>query len=64
MITMAVIKRTELEKLDDAGRSAKISELERAILELMGEGRKDKTKSLRKAIAKLKTPLSKRVKKD
>ncbi|MFH1521215.1 MAG: hypothetical protein ABID61_06220 [Candidatus Micrarchaeota archaeon] len=61
---MAIIKKTELEKLDGAGRLAKISELERAILESRGEGRKDKTKSLRKAIAKLKTPFSKRVKKD
>ncbi|MFH1784796.1 MAG: hypothetical protein ABH842_00035 [Candidatus Micrarchaeota archaeon] len=60
---MAVIKKTDLENLDDAARAAKISELERAILELRGEGRKDKVKPLRKAIAKLKTPFSKRVKK-
>lgn len=60
---MAIIKKTDLENLDGSARAAKISELERAILELRGEGRKDKVKSLKKAIAKLKTPFSKRVKK-
>ncbi|VVC02981.1 Uncharacterised protein [Candidatus Bilamarchaeum dharawalense] len=60
---MGIMKKTELEKLDDAARLAKISELERAILELRGEGRKDKTRPLRKAIARLKTPQFKKVKK-
>jgi ribosomal protein L29 len=60
---MAVIKRTELESMSDADRQKKIGELEKAILELRGEGRKDKTKPLRKAIAKLKTPRAVKVKK-
>jgi ribosomal protein L29 len=58
---MAVIKKSDLEALTDAERGTKITELERAILELRGEGREDKARALRKAIAKLKTP--KRVKK-
>ncbi|MEW6749136.1 MAG: hypothetical protein AB1295_05505 [Candidatus Micrarchaeota archaeon] len=53
---MAVIKKTELDAMDAAAKAAKIVELERAMLELQGEGRKDKVKPLKKAIAKLKTP--------
>jgi len=53
---MAVIKKSDLESLTDTERKAKIAELERAILELRGEGREDKARALRKAIAKLKTP--------
>jgi hypothetical protein len=55
---MSAMKKTDIEKLDYAARIAKISELERAILELNGEGKKDKTRPLRKAIARLKTPPS------
>jgi ribosomal protein L29 len=54
---MAVIKKSELRKMSPAERVKKIAELEKAMLELRGEGKKDKTKPLRKAIAKLKTPL-------
>ena len=64
MILMAVIKKTEFDTMDDAAKAAKIAELERAILELQGEGRKDKVKPLKKAIAKLKTPRPKTVKKN
>lgn len=53
---MAIIKKTQLAAMSDAERTTKIAELERSMLELRGEGRKDKTKSLRKAIARLKTP--------
>jgi ribosomal protein L29 len=53
---MAVIKKTELESMSDAERQKKVGEIEKAILELRGEGRKDKVKPLRKAIAQLKTP--------
>ncbi len=53
---MAVIKRTQLDSMTEAEKAAKITELEKAMLELRGEGRKDKVKPLRKAIAKLKTP--------
>lgn len=60
---MAIIKKTQLAAMNDAERTVKIAELERAMLELRGEGRKDKTKPLRKAIAKLKTPRAKSVKK-
>lgn len=63
MIPMAVIKKTEFDAMDDAAKAAKITELERAILELQGEGRKDKIKPLKKAIAQLKSPRPKTVKK-
>jgi len=55
---MAVIKKNELRTMDAKARTAKIADLEKAILELKGEGRADKTKPLRKAIAQLKTPQS------
>lgn len=63
MMAMAVIKKTELDSMDDAAKAAKITELERAILELQGEGQKTKIKPLKKAIAMLKTPRPKTVKK-
>jgi ribosomal protein L29 len=53
---MAVIRKSELKTMGPEERVKKIAELEKAMLELRGEGRKDKTKPLRKAIAKLKTP--------
>jgi len=53
---MAIIKKTEFDSMSDVQKSAKIAELERAILELRGEGRREKVKPLRKAIAQLKTP--------
>jgi ribosomal protein L29 len=52
---MAIIKKSELKKMSATERAKKITELEKAMLELRGEGRKDKTKPLRKAIAKLLT---------
>lgn len=60
---MATIKKSELDGMSDAEKQNKIQELENAILELHGEGRKDKVKTIRKTIAKLKTPRSKKVKK-
>jgi ribosomal protein L29 len=57
------LKKTDLEGMGEKERQAKIGELERALLELRGEGRLDKVKSIRKMIAQLKTPSSKRVKK-
>lgn len=57
---MAIIRRKELHGMSDAQRKAKIAELEKAMLELRGEGRKDKVKPLKKAIAKLLTPPPKR----
>jgi len=53
---MTVIKKSDLATLTATERNTKIAELEKAILELHGEGRGDKVKALRKAIAKLKTP--------
>jgi hypothetical protein len=53
---MAAIKKTDVEVMNEAQRKTKIAELERAILELRGEGRPDKVKPLRKAIAMLMTP--------
>ncbi|MBU0533030.1 hypothetical protein KKB44_06070 [Candidatus Micrarchaeota archaeon] len=58
-----VIKKSDIERMSDKEKEAKIAELERVILELHGEGRKDKVKPIRKTIARLKTPTSKRVKK-
>ncbi len=60
---MAVIKKTELDSMSDAEKTAKIADLEKAILELRGEGRKDKIKPLKKAIAALKTPRPAKAKK-
>lgn len=56
---MAVLKKTDLDSMTDAAKAAKITELERAMLELRGEGRADRIKPLRKAIAQLKTPRAK-----
>ena len=52
---MAVIRKSELKKMSAEERVKKIAELEKAMLELRGEGKKEKTKPLRKAIAKLLT---------
>jgi ribosomal protein L29 len=52
---MAIIKKSELKKMSANERAKKIAELEKAMLELRGEGKKEKTKPLRKAIAKLLT---------
>ncbi|MBI5047011.1 hypothetical protein HZC07_04765 [Candidatus Micrarchaeota archaeon] len=52
---MSVIKKSDRKKLTVKEAEAKIVELERAMLELRGEGHKDKTKPLKKAIAQLKT---------
>jgi ribosomal protein L29 len=53
---MAVIRKSELKKMSPEERARKVAELEKAMLELCGEGRRDKARPLRKAIAKLKTP--------
>jgi len=55
---MAIIRKSELGKMSQPERAKKILDLERAMLELRGEGRVDKIRPLRKAIAKLKTPPS------
>ena len=53
---MAAIRKSEIGKMTDTERAAKIVDLERAMLELRGEGRLDKVRPLKKAIARLKTP--------
>ena len=60
---MAVIKKSELEAMDEKAKTAKIADLEKAMLELRGEGRADKIRPIRRAIAQLKTPRPTRVKK-
>jgi|YelNatPaOPRAMG01_1025707.scaffolds.fasta_scaffold01277_17 ribosomal protein L29 len=55
---MAVIKKNELSTMSRKAIEEKILELKRTILELHGEGKKEKVKPLKKAIAKLKTMLS------
>ena len=56
------LKKSDIEKLNEGQKKAKIEELERAILELRGEGRTEKIKPLRKAIAALRTPSNKPLK--
>lgn len=61
---MASIKKSEIEKLTPAERKSKVLEMEKAILEMRGEGQLDKVRPLRQAIARLKTPpQAKKVKK-
>ncbi len=55
---MAVIKKNEMKTMTLKAAEAKIAELEKAILELRGEGKREKVKPLKKAIAKLKTYLA------
>ncbi len=55
---MAVIKKNELNMMSRKAMEEKILELERTILELCGEGKKEKVKPLKKAVAKLKNMLS------
>jgi ribosomal protein L29 len=57
------MKKSDIETLSAKEREAKIQELELAMLELRGEGRADKARPLKKTIARLKTPSSKKVKK-
>lgn len=55
---MAIIKKNELKGMTKLEAEKKIAEIERAILELQGEGKKEKTKVLKKTIAQLKTILN------
>lgn len=57
---MAAIRKSDMASMSPEERVKKIADLERAILELRGEGRADKVRPLRKAIAKLKTPTVKK----
>lgn len=55
---MAIIKKSELKNMSKTDIEKKIFELEKAMLELEGEGKKEKIKALKKTIAKLKTILN------
>ncbi|MEM3422545.1 MAG: 50S ribosomal protein L29 [Candidatus Bilamarchaeaceae archaeon] len=57
---MAIIKKNELKNMTKQEAEKKIAELEKAILEARGEGKKEKTKALKKTIAQLKTILNKK----
>ena len=61
---MAVIKKSVLQKMSAKESEAKVVELQRALLELEGEGKREKKKPVKKAIAKLKTRLVALAKKD
>jgi len=52
---MAVIKKNDLRDMTPAAAKAKIKELESAMLELQSEGKREKVKPIKKAIAQLKT---------
>ncbi len=52
---MAAINKKEVAQMTRKEMESKIAEFERAILELTGEGKPDKARPLRKAIAVLKT---------
>ncbi|MEM2909366.1 MAG: hypothetical protein QXT05_02025 [Candidatus Bilamarchaeaceae archaeon] len=52
---MAIIKKDELKKMTKKDAEKKIEELERALLETEGEGKKERRRLLRKTIAQLKT---------
>ncbi len=52
---MAVIKKNDLKVMSAKEAEAKIADLEKAILELHGEGKREKVQPLKRTIAKLKT---------
>ena len=58
MIIMATLRANDVRKLSKEQSIAKISEMEKLLLELEGEGRQEKKKSVKKAIARLKTHLT------
>lgn len=49
------IKKKERKEISKAEAEKKLMEIERMLLEAHGEGRKEKTKALKKTIAQLKT---------
>jgi len=52
---MAVLRKSDIEKMNAKELQTKITEIERSLLELEGEGKHEKKKPLKKAIAKLLT---------
>lgn len=55
---MAIIRKNDIRKMTPKEAEAKIDELERSLLVLEGEGKNEKIKPVKKAIAKLKTLLT------
>jgi ribosomal protein L29 len=55
---MAVIRKSDLGKMTEKEFETKRAELERSLLELEGEGKREKRKPVKKAIAQIKTKLS------
>jgi ribosomal protein L29 len=55
---MAIIKKDELKKMTAKEAEKKIVEIERALLEAEGEGKRERRKPLRRAIAQLKTVIN------
>jgi ribosomal protein L29 len=55
---MAIIRKSDLGKMTPKEAQAKLVELDRVLLELQGEGKVDKVKPVKKAIAKLQTRLT------
>ncbi len=51
---MALIKKLEMKKLSKVQAEQKVLEMERIMLELHGEGKMEKSKSVKKTIAALK----------
>ncbi len=52
---MAVLRNKDIKKLSKQQAAEKLVELEKSMLELMGEGKREKRKPLKQAIARLKT---------
>ena len=52
---MAAIKKRDLKNMQAEDAEKKISELKRVLLELEGEGKREKRAPVKKAIAQLKT---------
>ena len=52
---MAVLYNKDVKKLSKQQAAEKLVELERAMLELAGEGKREKRKPLKQAIARVKT---------
>ena len=55
---MAILKMNDVKKLSIELARDKLVEIEKALLELAGEGKKEKSKPVRRAIARLKTYIS------
>lgn len=60
---MAVIRKSDIGKMTPKEAEAKILELEKALVQLEGEGKREKKKPLKKAIASLKTMLTQKKRK-